>query len=115
AVARLGSESPRNPDEIAPVALYHSQPPASAAGYRFVFRPGFPVHLTFTISAENTGQQVGKSEDFPELDGNEAHAILWKSDDWTDGWDRVAVGGYVLSNNTRVDSAIRFYHRRTLA
>lgn len=116
AVARLGSEDPkRDPDVVAPVALYHSRPPTEAAGYRFVFRPGSGVHLTFTLSAEGNGTPVAKPQDFPELGAHEAQAVMWKSGGWADGWYRIVVSGYQLSNSTRVDKAIRFYHRRMLA
>lgn len=114
AVARLGNETPRNPDEVAPVALYHSRPPAEATGYRFVFQPGSQVRLTFTVSADGNPTPIGKPQEFPELGANEAQAVIWKTGGWVDGWYRIAVSGYKLSDNTRVDSAIRFYHRRML-
>ena len=114
AVARLGSETPQNPDHLAPVALYHSRPPAEATGYRFVFQPGSPVHLMFTLSADGNRTPVGKPQEFPELGANEAQAVMWKTGGWADGWYRIAASGYKLFDNTRVDYAIRFYHRRML-
>lgn len=112
-VARLGSAVPRDPDVVAPVALFHSRPPAEATGYRFVFRPGAGVHLTFTLSADGNGAPIGR-QDFPEIPAQEAQAVIWKFDGRANGWYRIAISGYQLSNNTRVDSAIRFYHRRML-
>src|SRR5205085_5710054 len=59
AVARLGSENPDMPDVVAPVVLCYSRPPAEALAYRFVFRPGANVHLTFTLSAMGKGAALG--------------------------------------------------------
>jgi hypothetical protein len=71
--------------------------------------------LTFTMAAEGSNQGRGKPQEFPEMGGNEAQAVVWKTDGWTDGWHRIAVSGYSLANNTPVDSAVRFYHRGMLA
>jgi hypothetical protein len=80
---------------------------------RFVFRPGAKVHLKFTVSAVGKGATL-ETQDFPELGANEAQTVLWKSAAWPDGWYQIAVTGYKLSDNTRVDQRVRLYHRRTL-
>ena len=113
-VARLGSDVPATPDVILPVALYHSTPPAEALGYRFIFRPGAGVHLTFTLAPDGSGAPVGKPQEFPEIGAGEAQAVSWNSAGWPDGWYRISVSGYKLSDNTRIDQRVRFYHRRTL-
>ena len=115
AVARLGSEDPHSPDLVSPVALYHSKPPSEAAGYRFVFRPGASVHLTFTMAPETGKLSVGKPQEFPEMAAQESQAIRWNSRLWPDGWYRLSASGYALANNRAVDYLVRFYHRRSLA
>ena len=114
AVARLGSEEARDPDLVAPVALYHSRPPAEALGYRFVFRPAEGVHLTFTVTADGSTSPMGKPQEFPEMAAQEPQAVLWNTGGWPDGWYRISISGYALANNNPVDHLIRFYHRRAL-
>lgn len=115
AVARLRNEEPSTPDTVAPVALFHSRAPSEATGYRFILRPAATVRLTFTLTADNSRTAIAKPQDFPELGANAPQSVVWKTDGWSDGWHQIAVSGYKLSDNTRVETRIRFYHRRMLA
>ena len=114
AVAQLGGEDRSKPETVAPVALYHSRPPAEALGYRFVFRPLAGVHLTFTVMADGSTTPVANPQVLPQMTAGEAQTITWKSAGWPEGWYRLSASGYRLSDNTPVDRRIRFYHRPAL-
>ncbi len=113
ATARLGSSTPGKVEEVLPVALYHSIPPRSVEGYCFIFRPGARMRLRFEVFAE--GKRLAlENQSFPSVLAGEPHWVKWKAEDWPDGWYRLVVNGYALSDNAPIDATVRFYHARQL-
>ena len=113
ATARLGNAAPGQLEVVAPVALYHSEPPKLASSYRFIFWPGERMDLTFEVFAEGTSAGFGK-ERFSSVLARQSHLFVWKAGDRPDGWYELVVSGYALRNSARVDRIVRFYHRRRL-
>jgi hypothetical protein len=114
AAARLERPEPASVERVLPVALYHSRPPASADGYRFVFRPDKRMRLRFQLVAGSTGKPVQPPQVFPSVLAAEPHTVRFPTGGWPDGWYRLAVSGYALSNNAEIDMEVRFYHSRRL-
>jgi hypothetical protein len=114
ATARLGSFGPGQLEVVAPVALFHSDPPRLAELYRFVFSPGERMDLTFEVSPEGTNTPLA-AERFSSVPARQPHLFSWRSGNAQDGWYRLTVSGQVLRNNARVARVVRFYHRRRLA
>jgi hypothetical protein len=111
ATARLERPEPGKIEWVLPVALYHSRRPNSADGYRFVFRPDKKVRLSFELFAESTGRPVQPPQTFPSVLAGQPHTVTFSAAGWTDdGWRRLEVSGYALSNNARVGLEVHFYH-----
>ncbi len=104
AVVRLGRTSPAMEETVAPVALYHSQPPQTMETYRFIFRPSERMRLQFELGGE---RQV-----FPRVMGAQPHSVTWNFRGRAEGWHRMVVSGYALENNSAVAASVRFYHSR---
>jgi len=111
ATVRVGRPSPGDVERVAPVALYYSSPPTSVNGYRFVFRPTSQMRLRFQVFKGESGSLMGTQESSSVL-AAEPHEVTWNAQSWQDGWYRLVVSGYTLSNNLRVDKIVRFYHAR---
>jgi hypothetical protein len=113
AVARLGRPTPSIAETVAPVALYHSRPPQLIEGYRFIFLPGERMRLRFQVVAEGKNAPL-TSETFPVVLAKQPHPVMWKTAQWPDGWYRLDISGYALSNNDSISRKVRFYHSRRL-
>jgi hypothetical protein len=111
ATVRVGRLTPGEVEQVAPVALYHSSPPASVNGYRFIFRPTSQMRLKFQLFRGNSNTPLATQE-FRSVLADEPHEVTWNTQDWQDGWYRLVISGYTLSNNSRVDKIVRFYHAR---
>lgn len=111
---RVGRLTPGDVEQVAPVVLYHSRPPASVDGYRFVFRPTSQMRLRFQVFKGDSSNLLGTQE-FRSVLAEEPLQVTWKAQGWQDGWYRLAVSGYALSNNARVDKIVRFYHARKIS
>ncbi len=109
ATVRVGRVYPGEVEQVAPVVLYHSRPPASVDGYRFVFRPAAQMRLRFQVFKGDSGNPLGMQE-FGSVLAEQPHEVDWKAQNWQDGWYRLVVSGYTLSSNVRVDKIVRFYH-----
>ena len=113
AIARLGNQTPSKAERVVPVALYHSRPPQSVPGYRFVFQPGARMRLQFELFAREKQTPFGK-QSFPSVLANQPHPVQWDTRDWPEGWYRMVVSGYALANNEPVNATVDFYHVRQL-
>ena len=111
ATVRVGRLNPSDVEQVAPVALYHSRPPEFVSGYRFVFRPTSQMRLKFQVFKGDSSSPLGTQE-FSSVLADEPREVTWKTQDWQDGWYRLVVSGYTLSNNAPVDKIVRFCHVR---
>lgn len=111
AAARLGRKTPGNIERVAPVALYHSRPPQSAEGYRFVFRPDRKMRLTLQVFQEGSAAPLD-TQRFPSVPAELPKEFRFTAKGWPDGWHRLTVTGYAEDGQVNVD--VHFYHRRNL-
>ena len=109
AVVRIGRLTPSNEEQVAPVALYHSRPPDSITGYRFIFRPTSQMRLRFEVFSDGGTAPLSMQELHSVL-ADQPLEVTWKAKDWKNGWYRLVVTGYTLSGNSRTDKVVRFYH-----
>jgi hypothetical protein len=98
---------------VAPVALYHTQPPVRISSYRFVFVPSQRAKLEFRVTPEKRMTILG-NEVFDSALARQPQTFLWAPGSSPEGWYRLDVSGYVLRNNDPVRSSVRFYHRPVL-
>lgn len=113
ATVRAGRLNPGEVERVLPVVLYHSRPPASVDGYRFIFRPASQMRLKLQVFKEDSNNPLGTQE-FRSVLAEEPLEVTWKVQDWKDGWYRLVISGYTLSNNARLDKVVRFYHARKI-
>ena len=113
ATVRVGRLNPSDVEQVAPVALYHSRPPVSVDGYRFVFRPASQMRLLFQMFKVGNSTPVGTQE-FRSVLAEEPHEVKWNAQGWQDGWYRLAVIGHTLSSNAQVNKIVSFYHIRKI-
>lgn len=111
ATVRLGGAEPGKEERVLPAALYHSQPPQAVDGYVFVFRPEMRVRLGFKVFPEG-GATALDSQTFPSVDAKKPQPVKLAAKAWPDGWYRLEMSGYSLSDNSRVDGVVHFYHAR---
>jgi hypothetical protein len=72
------------------------------------------MRLRFQLVAGSTGKPVQPPQVFPSVLAAEPHTVRFPTGGWPDGWYRLAVSGYALSNNAEIDMEVRFYHSRRL-
>jgi hypothetical protein len=113
ATIRLGGVEPGKVERVVPAALYYSQPPQTVDGYVFVFRPEMRVRLGFKVFPEQ-GATALDSQAFPSVDAKKPQPVKLAAKAWPDGWYRLEMSGYSLSDNSRVDGVVHFYHARRL-
>jgi hypothetical protein len=113
ATVRLGSTEPGKEERVVPAVLYHSQPPQAVDGYVFVFRPEMRVRLGFKVFPDQGGTALD-TQSFPSVDAKKPQPVRLAAKAWPDGWYRLELSGYSLSNNARVDGTVHFYHARRL-
>lgn len=111
ATVRLSGAEPG--ERVLPAALYYSQPPQNVDGYVFVFRPEMRVRLSFKVFQEGSPAALD-SQVFPSVDAKKPQAVKLAAKGWPDGWYRLDMSGYSLSDNSRVDGVVHFYHSRRL-
>lgn len=109
AIIRLGYKSPLPSELVAPVALYHSRPPDGADGYRFVFLPSLEMRLESQVFPD-AGASAVDVQPTATVPAKTPYPITYKAKQWQDGWYRLVVSGYAVSNNARVNAVVRFYH-----
>lgn len=111
AAARLGRRNPGNIERVAPVALYHSRPPQSAEGYRFVFLPDRKMRLTLQLFREGSASPLD-TQRFPSVPAALPKEFRFPATGWPDGSYRLTVTGYAEDGPVNVE--VHFYHRRNL-
>ena len=114
ATVRVGRLNPGGVEQVLPVALFASRAPAVVDGYRFVFWPAYQMRLKFQVFKAENASPFDQAQEFKSVLAEQPLAVTWKAREWQDGWYRLVVSGYTLSNNARVDKIIRFYHSRTM-
>jgi hypothetical protein len=107
-VVRLRQENPSREETIAPAALFHTQPPAAANGYRFTFKTNGAAHVTAVIYRNN--QPVYQRPQNQEKAGS-PFTISWDAQGRPEGEYRLKLSGYFDNDNTPLAKEILFYHR----
>jgi hypothetical protein len=96
-------------EPVLPAALYCAQPPQTVDGYLFVFRPEMRIRPGFKVFPEQ-GSAVLDARTFPSVNAKKPQPIKLAAKAWPDGWYRLEMSGYSLSDNSRVDGVVHFCH-----
>lgn len=105
-VVRLRQKDPSRRERIAPAALFHTQPPSVASGYRFIFKTNGTAHVTCRIYSgdKEVYQQPQKRADSP-------FTVSWNAQGQKEGEYRLVLSGYFDTNNDALAKEVVFHHR----
>ena len=106
-VVRLGQEDPSRKESVAPAALFHTQPPPVASGYRFVFKTNGAAHVTCKVYRGD--KEVFERPQNWEKAGS-PFTLSWDTKAQPEGEYRVVLSGY-YDDNTQLAKEVVFYHR----
>jgi hypothetical protein len=113
AIVRVGKKIPSQDEVVAPAALYRSARPRTAKGYRFSFLPSQQMRLTFEMYSESRKQVVDKQT--ATISAKVPYPSIWEAAHWPDGWYRLLITGYAVSDNSKVRPlVVHFYHSARL-
>jgi hypothetical protein len=106
-VVRLDDKGPSRKETIAPAALFHTQPPPTANGYRFIFKTNGAAHVTCTIYSG--ANEVYRRPQNHEKAGS-PFVVSWDPQGQPEGMYRLTLTGY-FDDNTPLEQEEVFYHR----
>ena len=106
-VVRLRQEDPSRREKVAPAALFHTQPPATASGYRFTFKTNGTAYVTGKIYRGD--QEVYRRPQNRERAGS-PFTLSWDATRQREGEYRLELSGY-FDNNIELAKEVVFYHR----
>jgi hypothetical protein len=106
AVVRL-RQGPTRQEKVAPAALFHTQAPAAASGYRFTFKTNGTAYVTGKIYRGD--QAVYQRPQNRERAGS-PFTLSWAAQGQPEGEYRLVLSGY-FDDNTRLAQEVVFYHR----
>lgn len=107
-VVRLRQQDPSKRETIAPAALFHTQPPPTASGYRFTFKTNGAAHVTCKVYRGNT--EVYQRPQNREKAGS-PFTLSWNTQGQPEGEYRLVLSGYFDANNIELAKEVIFYHR----
>jgi len=106
-VVRLRQQDPSKEETVAPAALFHTQPPPTASGYRFTFKTNGTAHVTCKIYRGD--KAVYQRAQNRERAGS-PFTLNWDTQGQPEGEYRIELSGY-FDDNTRLAKEVLFYHR----
>jgi len=106
-VVRLRQEDPSRRETVAPAALFHTQPPTAANGYRFTFKTNGTAYVTGKIYRGD--KEIYQRPQNRERAGS-PFTLSWDAKGQPEGEYRLALSGY-FDNNIALAKEVVFYHR----
>lgn len=106
-VVRLGEKDPSRKETIAPAALFHTQAPTAANGYRFTFKTNGTAFVTCRIYLGD--EKVHERPQNRERAGS-PFTLSWNAQGQPEGEYRLELSGY-FHNNVQLAKEVTFYHR----
>jgi len=106
-VVRLRQQDPSRKETVAPAALFHTQPPPAASGYRFIFKTNGTAHVTGKIYRGD--KEVYERPQNREKAGS-PFTLSWNALGRPEGEYRLKLSGY-FDDNTPLAKEVLFYHR----
>src|SRR5262249_55674453 len=107
-IVRVADPNPTSKDKIASAILYHSRPPMSVSGYKFVFKTNATVGFEFAI--EDKDGTVPKSQPEPRVvrtwPYNVPLPVKWAASTARPGKYLLKVIARVLENNEKLTQEV---------
>ncbi|MGH8066193.1 MAG: hypothetical protein ACRERE_13365 [Candidatus Entotheonellia bacterium] len=109
-VVRLGHESPRANERVAPAIFYYSQPPRTIERYRFTFKTNGHAQVTCSVYREGVDKPISSPDCGPASAGR-PFPVHWESSGAERGWYQLQVKGSFEKTKRRVMQSVHFYHQ----
>lgn len=106
-VVRLRQQDPSKEETIAPAALFHTQPPSTASGYRFTFKTNGTAHVICKIYRGD--KEVYQRPQNQEKAGS-PFTLSWETKGQPESDYRIELSGY-FDDNTPLAKEVLFHHR----
>jgi hypothetical protein len=113
AVARLTRSEPSADERVAPVVLYHSNPPDTATSYLFAFKTSGDARLVYAVYHDKADKPLIPAVRI-KVSGGRAFTLGWNAADAETGRYRLVIEGYLLDTNQRLHQTLRFFHQPTV-
>ncbi len=112
ALIRLGNnQRPNKKEEVAPVILYSGNHPNRISGYAFTFTTNRDARIRYSIRNENTRRNVVTENRYSRKKGNKPFQISWNDTPTGNGFYKLILKGYFVSNGESIRQSVRFYHK----
>lgn len=113
AVARLSRSEPSADERVAPVVLYHSNPPDTAASYLFAFKTSGDARLSYAVYHDKADKPLTSVARI-KVSGGRSFTLGWNAAGAETGRYRLVIEGYLLDTNQRLHQTVRFFHQPTV-
>jgi hypothetical protein len=110
-LVRLGKETSRAIEEVAPAILYHGRPPERIDGYLFTMKTNGDARISCK-GYRDGGSDAVMTRAFQRIPGGRPFTLQWDVTGLPDGPYKLECKGYFLNNNDQVKQTIHFHHRR---
>jgi hypothetical protein len=112
-LVRLGYDTPRSVEEIAPAILYHSLLPDAVDAYLFTLKTNGDTRLSCSVYREGEAPAI-MTQAFRRVPGGRPFTVRWDAQGAGEGGYTLCCKGYFLDTNQPVHQTVRFYHRPTV-
>jgi hypothetical protein len=109
-VAILGTEEQTGQDRIAPVILYHRNPPRRIGAYLFTAKTNTPATLTCSVYPAGEPSAIYR-QTLRRVRAGKPFTCRWNAASAVEGGYRLVVDGYSLQTNDPITQVIDFYHK----
>jgi hypothetical protein len=111
-LVRLGKDTPRSVEEIAPAILYHSRLPDSVDAYLFTMKTNGDTRLSCSVYREGESVAI-MTQAFRRIPGGRPFTVRWDAQGAEEAGYTLVCKGYFLDTSQPVQQTVRFFHRPT--
>ena len=112
-LARLGRPEPSADERVAPVILYHTQPPRTVTAYLLAFKTSADARVVYSVFREGESTAVLREGPLRPR-GGRPFVIQWNASKAAAGSYRVVLEGHTLDTNRLLQQTVRFTHEPTV-
>jgi hypothetical protein len=109
-LVRLGTDTPRLVEDVAPAILYHSRQPDSIDAYLFTMKTNGDVRMSCSIYGEGEAAAI-MTQAFRRIPGGRPFTVRWDARGAGEAGYTLVCKGYFLDTNQPVGQTVRFFHR----
>jgi hypothetical protein len=112
-LVRLGTDTPRSVEDVAPAILYHSHPPDAVHAYLFTMKTNGDARLSCSVYREGEPAAM-MTQAFRRIPGGRPFTVRWDAQGAVEAGYTLVCKGFFLDTNQPVQQTIRFFHKPTV-